>query len=83
MLAAGNIFLPFIYTLTAFTLHKILRVIEDIGLRAMEHSPLLMSVLLASLKDEDSIVAGQSITSGQKLFCGALREMTLQVSPFA
>ncbi|KAG6591713.1 Symplekin, partial [Cucurbita argyrosperma subsp. sororia] len=57
----------------------LIEVIEDIGLRAMEHSPLLMSVLLASLKDEDSIVAGQSITSGQKLFCGALREMTLQL----
>lgn len=59
------------------------RVIEDIGLRAMEHSPLLMSVLLASLKDEDPIVARQSIISGQKLFCGVLREMTMQVSPSA
>ncbi|XP_022940451.1 symplekin isoform X2 [Cucurbita moschata] len=56
----------------------LIEVIEDIGLRAMEHSPLLMSVLLASLKDEDSVVAGQSIISGQKLFCGTLREMTLQ-----
>lgn len=57
----------------------LIEVIEDIGLRAMEHSPLLMSVLLASLKDEESIVAGQSIISGQKLFCGTLREMTLQL----
>lgn len=65
------------------SLYTIRRVIEDIGLRAMEHTPLLMSVLLASLKDEDSVVAGQSIISGQKLFCGTLREMTLQVSPFA
>ncbi|KAL4029594.1 hypothetical protein IC575_007814 [Cucumis melo] len=56
----------------------LIEVIEDIGLRAMEHSPLLMSVLLASLKDGESIVAGQSIISGQKLFCGTLREMALQ-----
>ncbi|XP_022140519.1 uncharacterized protein LOC111010308 isoform X2 [Momordica charantia] len=57
----------------------LIEVIEDIGLRAMEHSPLLMSVLLASLKDEDPIVARQSIISGQKLFCGVLREMTMQL----
>ncbi|XP_038898452.1 uncharacterized protein LOC120086087 isoform X2 [Benincasa hispida] len=57
----------------------LIEVIEDIGLRAMEHSSLLTSVLLASLKDEVSIVAGQSIISGQKLFCGTLREMTLQL----
>ncbi|BBG95932.1 hypothetical protein Prudu_004596, partial [Prunus dulcis] len=39
----------------------LVRVVEEIGLKAMEESSVLMSVLLEFLKDSDSIVARQSI----------------------
>lgn len=56
------------------------RVIEEIGLRAMEESSVLMSVLLAFLRDSDSVVARQSIVSGTNVFVGVLEELTLQVA---
>lgn len=56
------------------------RVVEEIGLKAMEESSVLMSVLLEFLKDSDSIVARQSIVSGTNFFVSVLEEMTLQVS---
>lgn len=56
------------------------RVVEEIGLKAIEHSPVLIPVLLTFLKDSDSIVARQSIVVGTHLFCSVLEEMALQVS---
>ncbi|KAM5575185.1 hypothetical protein ABKV19_014231 [Rosa sericea] len=57
---------------------SLIEVIEEIGLRAMEESSVLMSVLLAFLRDSDSIVARQSIVSGTNVFVSVLEEMTLQ-----
>ncbi|XP_034199379.1 uncharacterized protein LOC117614614 isoform X5 [Prunus dulcis] len=59
---------------------SLIEVVEEIGLKAMEESSVLMSVLLEFLKDSDSIVARQSIVSGTNLFVSVLEEMTLQVS---
>lgn len=56
----------------------LLEVIEEIGLRALEHSSVLMPVLLALLKDEDDSVACQCIISGMKFFCAILEEMAWQ-----
>ena len=56
------------------------RLVEEIGLKAMEYSSILMPVLLTFLRDDDSIVARQSIASGSSLFCSVLEEMVLQVS---
>lgn len=55
------------------------RIIEEIGLKEMEHCCVLLPVLLAFLKDTDPIISRQSIVSGTHLFCGVLEEMALQV----
>ncbi|CAL8997639.1 unnamed protein product [Prunus brigantina] len=57
---------------------SLIEVVEEIGLKAMEESSVLMSVLLEFLKDSDSIVARQSIVSGTNFFVSVLEEMTLQ-----
>ncbi|KAL6180206.1 hypothetical protein ACLB2K_046873 [Fragaria x ananassa] len=57
---------------------SLIQVIEEIGLRAMEESSVLMSVLLAFLRDSDSVVARQSIVSGTNVFVGVLEELMLQ-----
>ncbi|KAK9270973.1 hypothetical protein L1049_026561 [Liquidambar formosana] len=57
---------------------SLVEVMEEIGLKLMEHFSILMPVLLAFLKDGVSIVARQSIVSGTNLFCVVLEEMTLQ-----
>ncbi|XP_016647720.1 PREDICTED: uncharacterized protein LOC103319410 isoform X2 [Prunus mume] len=57
---------------------SLIEVVEEIGLKAMEESSVLMSVLLEFLKDNDSIVARQSIVSGTNFFVSVLEEMTLQ-----
>lgn len=54
--------------------------VEEIGLKAMEHSSVLMPVLLTLLRDDDSNVAKQSIVSGSNIFCCVLEEMAFQVS---
>lgn len=56
------------------------RVIEEIGLKAMEFSSVLMPVLLALVKDNDSIVARQCIVSGTNFFGSVLEELAVQVS---
>ena len=56
------------------------RAIEEIGLKAMEHSSILVSVLLLFLRDGDSIIAKQSIVSGTNFFCSVLEELALQVT---
>ncbi|XP_054788592.1 uncharacterized protein LOC129294336 isoform X2 [Prosopis cineraria] len=60
----------------------LIEVIEEIGLRAAEHSPALMSVLLAFLRDSDTIVVKQSIVSGTYIFCSVLAEMTVQYQQY-
>ncbi|KAL6297217.1 hypothetical protein ACE6H2_005359 [Prunus campanulata] len=57
---------------------SLIEVVEEIGLKAMEESSVLMPVLLEFLKDSDSIVARQSIVSGTNFFVSVLEEMTLQ-----
>ncbi|XP_071714228.1 uncharacterized protein [Rutidosis leptorrhynchoides] len=52
--------------------------IEEITLRNMEYSPVLMQVLLTLLSDEDSVVARQSIAAGTHVFCKVLDELVLQ-----
>ncbi|CAK9175669.1 unnamed protein product [Ilex paraguariensis] len=56
----------------------LVEVIEEIGLTTMEHSSVLMPVLLTFLKDKENIVARQSIISGTNIFCGVLEELSLQ-----
>lgn len=55
------------------------RVVEDISLKTMEHSPVLMPVLLTLLNDDDSVVARHSIVAGTHIFCSVLEELALQV----
>ncbi|KAL5847122.1 hypothetical protein ACOSQ3_010646 [Xanthoceras sorbifolium] len=57
---------------------SLIEIIEDIGLKAMEYSSLLMPVLLAFLRDGDSSVARQSMISGTNFFCRVLEEMAMQ-----
>ncbi|XP_044511878.1 uncharacterized protein LOC123229909 [Mangifera indica] len=52
--------------------------IEGVGLKAMEHSYILMPVLLAFFSDGDSIVAKQSIVTGTNFFCRFLEDTALQ-----
>ncbi|KAF8024715.1 hypothetical protein BT93_F1786 [Corymbia citriodora subsp. variegata] len=54
--------------------------IEELGLKMLEHSCVLMPVLLAFLRDVDSMVAKQSIISGTKIFCRVLEEMAVQLN---
>ncbi|XP_068304402.1 uncharacterized protein [Pyrus communis] len=57
---------------------SLLEVIEEVGMKAMKESSVLMSVLLAFLRDSDSIIARQSIVSGTNFFVTVLEQMTLQ-----
>ncbi|XP_071924400.1 uncharacterized protein [Coffea arabica] len=53
-------------------------VIEDIGLKALEHFSVLMPVLMTFLKDENAMVVKQSIITGTGIFCSVLEELSLQ-----
>ncbi|XP_024930588.3 uncharacterized protein LOC107421396 isoform X3 [Ziziphus jujuba] len=57
---------------------SLVEVVEEIGLKAREHSSVLMPLLLTFLKDGDSIVAKQAIVCGTNFFCSVLEEMALQ-----
>lgn len=57
----------------------VIRIVEEIGLKAMERSAVLMPVLLALVRDADPVVATQSIISGTKLVSSVLGEMAMQV----
>ncbi|KAI3819887.1 hypothetical protein L1987_13740 [Smallanthus sonchifolius] len=52
--------------------------IEEISLKTMEYSPILMQVLLTLLSDGDSVVARQSIVAGTHIFCKVFDELALQ-----
>lgn len=53
--------------------------IEEISLKALEHSLILIPTLVKSLRDNDSIVATKSIVSGTNVFRRVLYELALQV----
>lgn len=53
--------------------------IEEIGLKNLEHLSQMVPVLLAFLKDDTPAVIRQSITSGTNLFRNALEHASLQV----
>lgn len=55
------------------------RVIEEISLKTLEYSPVLMQALLTLLSDDDSVVAKKSIVAGTHIFCKVLDELALQV----
>lgn len=59
--------------------YMICSVIQEIGLKALEHSRILMPVLLTLLKDENPLVAKQSIITVTNFFCSTLEELALQV----
>lgn len=54
-------------------------VIQEVGLKALEHSCILMPVLLALLKDASPPVAKHSIIAITSFFCSVLEELALQV----
>ncbi|XP_039055425.1 symplekin-like isoform X5 [Hibiscus syriacus] len=60
----------------------LLEIIEDIALRTIEHSAVLVPVLVAFLRDVDSDVVKQSIVTGTHFFCSVLEEMTLQFQQY-
>ncbi|GLT60543.1 hypothetical protein SLA2020_333050 [Shorea laevis] len=57
---------------------SLVEVIEEIGLKAIEYSSMLVPVLLEFLRDNDSIVVQKSIISGSNFFCIVLEEMAFQ-----
>ncbi|CAJ2643153.1 unnamed protein product [Trifolium pratense] len=56
----------------------LIQIIEEIGFRAVEHSPALISSLLTFLRDSDVTVVKQSIISGTNIFCACFEELILQ-----
>lgn len=56
----------------------LIQIIEEIGFRAVEHSPTLISSLLTFLRDTDVTVVKQSIISGTNIFCACFEELILQ-----
>ncbi|XVF39705.1 hypothetical protein PTKIN_Ptkin01aG0054500 [Pterospermum kingtungense] len=56
----------------------LVEIIEDIALKAIEHSSILVPVLVAFLRDVDPNVVRQSIVCGTNFFCSVLEEMSLQ-----
>ncbi|CAL0305619.1 unnamed protein product [Lupinus luteus] len=60
----------------------LIQVIEEIGFKAAEHSPSLVSVLLSFLRDADVGVVKQSIVSGTHIFTSAFEELTVQFQQY-
>ncbi|XP_027353626.1 uncharacterized protein LOC113864276 isoform X2 [Abrus precatorius] len=60
----------------------LIQIIEEIGFRAVEHSPKLISVLLTFLRDSDVMVIKQSIVSGTNIFRSVLEEMIVQFQQY-
>ncbi|CAN0921925.1 hypothetical protein LINGRAHAP2_LOCUS32843 [Linum grandiflorum] len=56
----------------------LLEIIEELGMKAMEHFHLLVPVLLVLLRDADPIIARESVASGIHFFCAVLEEMAFQ-----
>ncbi|RDX88032.1 Symplekin, partial [Mucuna pruriens] len=60
----------------------LIQIIEEIGFKAVEHSPTLISVLLTFLRDSDVIVVKQSIVSGTNIFCSVFEELIVQFQQY-
>ncbi|XP_058080830.1 uncharacterized protein LOC131228998 isoform X2 [Magnolia sinica] len=56
----------------------LVELMEELGLKAIEQSYILMPVLLALLKDDSPVVVRQTIVSGTNFFCRVLEEMAIQ-----
>ncbi|KAK7352949.1 hypothetical protein VNO80_18380 [Phaseolus coccineus] len=56
----------------------LIQIIEEIGFKAVEHSPTLISVLLTFLRDSDVTVVKQSIVSGTNIFGSVFEELIVQ-----
>ncbi|XP_042507981.1 symplekin isoform X2 [Macadamia integrifolia] len=57
---------------------SLVELVEDLGLKVMEHSSILMPVLLTLLKDDAPVVVRQSIVTGTYFYCSILEKMALQ-----
>lgn len=57
----------------------IVRVMEETGMKAVEHLSILMPAMLNLVRDIDPVVARQAIITGTNLFGNVLEEMALQV----
>ncbi|AAF24938.1 T22C5.2 [Arabidopsis thaliana] len=62
---------------------SLIEIIEEVGLRMLDHSYVLVSVLLVLSRDEDPTVAKKSISVGTTFFCTILEEMAMQVHTFS
>ncbi|KAL2340050.1 hypothetical protein Fmac_007990 [Flemingia macrophylla] len=60
----------------------LVQIIEEIGFKAVEHSPALISVLLTFLQDSDVIVVKQSIVSGTNIFCSVFEELIVKFQQY-
>ncbi|XP_061351486.1 uncharacterized protein LOC133296503 isoform X2 [Gastrolobium bilobum] len=60
----------------------LIQIIEEIGFKAVEHSPTLISVLLTFLRDSDVMVIKQSIVSGTNIFRSVFEEMIVQFQQY-
>ncbi|KAL6012751.1 hypothetical protein ACLOJK_003240 [Asimina triloba] len=56
----------------------LVELVEDLGLKVLEQSCVLMPVLLRLLQDDSPIVVRQSIVIGTNFFCTVLEEMEIQ-----
>ncbi|KAG2297743.1 hypothetical protein Bca52824_044412 [Brassica carinata] len=57
---------------------SLLEIIEEVGLRMLDHSYVLVTVLLVLTRDEDPIVAKKAISVGAAFYCSILEEMAMQ-----
>ncbi|XP_029129352.1 uncharacterized protein LOC109809450 isoform X2 [Cajanus cajan] len=60
----------------------LIQIIEEIGFKAVEHSPTLISVILTFLQDSDVIVVKQSIVSGTNIFCSVFEELIVKFQQY-
>ncbi|XP_020962209.1 uncharacterized protein LOC107461029 isoform X5 [Arachis duranensis] len=60
----------------------LIQLIEEIGFKAVDHSPALVSILLTFLRDADPIIVKQSIVSGTNIFCNVFVEMIVQFQQY-
>ncbi|KAG5048627.1 hypothetical protein JHK85_009730 [Glycine max] len=60
----------------------LIQIIEEIGFKAVEHSPTMISLLLTFLRDGDAIVVKQSIVSGTNIFCSVFEELIVQFQQY-
>ncbi|XP_047325819.1 uncharacterized protein LOC124929488 isoform X2 [Impatiens glandulifera] len=59
---------------------SLVEVVEEVNMKAMAHSSILVRALLSFLKDNDPTVVRQAIVSGTNIFCNVLEELWLQLN---